>query len=215
MGHDDAGPTTAAKPTGGRSRRGPTREAAEAALIEAALALLRERGALEKLSLRELADRAGVHRGLVYHYFGSREELLREAARRLLAGRKGELVEHEGLPFGPRMARMLESAWHYSEAGRLAVLLVLDHDDSVRILPYKRQALPGIRSDVEAGRIALADPEAFYALLISIVYGFVIMGDRFAQELGCDPAELQARVLDTALSLFSAVHTAGEGEAQS
>jgi AcrR family transcriptional regulator len=187
------------------SRRGPTREAAEAALIKAALELLDERGALDKMSLREIAERAGVHRGLVYHYFGSREELLREAARRLIAGRKGELAEDEELPFAARMTRMLESALGYPEAGRLSVLLVLDHDETVRTLPFRRQALPRIRDDMERGGVALDDPEALYALVCSVTYGFLLMGERFAQEMGCDHDDLRARVLATCHTLFASV----------
>ncbi|HAM48545.1 MAG TPA: TetR family transcriptional regulator, partial [Alphaproteobacteria bacterium] len=47
------------------------RGASEAALEAAALRLLRRHGVLAGLNLREVADEAGVNRGLVYHYFGS------------------------------------------------------------------------------------------------------------------------------------------------
>ena len=75
--------------------RTPNRPATEAALQRAALDLLGRNGVLAGLNLREVADEAGVNRGLVYHYFGSRRDLLRARAavgrraapRRLHAGR--------------------------------------------------------------------------------------------------------------------------------
>ena len=45
------------------------------------LDLLAERGILAGVNLRQVAERAGVHRALVYHYFGSRRELLLAALR--------------------------------------------------------------------------------------------------------------------------------------
>ena len=37
-----------------------------------AFGLIRRNGVLAGLNLREVADRAGVNRGNIYHYFGSR-----------------------------------------------------------------------------------------------------------------------------------------------
>src|SRR5690606_36581152 len=62
-----------------RPTRPPDRAATEAALEQAALRLLERNGVLAGLNLREVADEAGVNRGLVYHYFGSRRDLLRAA----------------------------------------------------------------------------------------------------------------------------------------
>jgi AcrR family transcriptional regulator len=46
-------------------------------LERAARELLERDGVLGGLNLREVADHAGVNRGLVYHCFGSRRDLLR------------------------------------------------------------------------------------------------------------------------------------------
>jgi AcrR family transcriptional regulator len=61
--------------------RQPNRVATESALQKAALLLLERNGVLAGLNLRQVADEAGVNRGLVYHYFGSRRDLLRAALR--------------------------------------------------------------------------------------------------------------------------------------
>ena len=59
-----------------------SRAETEQKLIEVALKLLRDKGILAGLNLREVADGAGVNRGNIYHYFGSRQELLRAAINR-------------------------------------------------------------------------------------------------------------------------------------
>jgi AcrR family transcriptional regulator len=77
----------------GRRRRAPARRRAE--LLDAALAVFAERG-FEHATLQEVADRAGVTKGGVYHYFDSKEALLLELMRERLvpavAGRE-QLVD--------------------------------------------------------------------------------------------------------------------------
>ena len=51
----------------------------EQKLIDVALDLIRQRGVLSGLNLKEVAEAVGVNRGNIYHYFGSRQELLRSA----------------------------------------------------------------------------------------------------------------------------------------
>ena len=56
--------------------RQPGREGAIEALIDAARELFAERGP-SAVSLRDVARRAGVNHGLIHHYIGSRDDLLR------------------------------------------------------------------------------------------------------------------------------------------
>ena len=56
--------------------RTPGREGAIEALIKAARELFAERGP-SAVSLRDIARRAGVNHGLIHHYIGSRDDLLR------------------------------------------------------------------------------------------------------------------------------------------
>ncbi|MBW2268382.1 MAG: TetR/AcrR family transcriptional regulator [Deltaproteobacteria bacterium] len=82
------------RPAGGQS--GGSREA----LLEAAQELMAERG-LPRVTVREVAERAGLQPALVNYYFGGKEELLQavvdRAAGRLLA-RAAESVDSEGSP---------------------------------------------------------------------------------------------------------------------
>jgi AcrR family transcriptional regulator len=63
--------------------RNRSREAAEQALIAAAAELLGEIGP-RATSVRDIAARAGVNHGLVHHYFGGKDGLLREGMKRLV-----------------------------------------------------------------------------------------------------------------------------------
>jgi AcrR family transcriptional regulator len=55
----------------------PRAQQTRTTIIEAALALFRERG-YEAATMREIASRAGVSTGNAYYYFGSKEELIQE-----------------------------------------------------------------------------------------------------------------------------------------
>jgi len=59
------------------------REAAEQALIAATAELLGEVGP-RATSVRDIATRAGVNHGLVHHYFGGKDALLKEAMKKLV-----------------------------------------------------------------------------------------------------------------------------------
>jgi TetR/AcrR family transcriptional regulator, repressor for neighboring sulfatase len=61
----------------GKDQRPYGREEVRQALLDAAQHLIAERGP-SSVTLREIAQEAGVNFGLVYQYLGTREELLRE-----------------------------------------------------------------------------------------------------------------------------------------
>ena len=74
----------------GKRERG--REAVQAALIDAACALLAESGP-KAMTVRKVAARAGVNHGQVYHYFGGKEGLIRAAMRQLARRHLQNVVE--------------------------------------------------------------------------------------------------------------------------
>lgn len=78
----------------------PARPAAEGALLDAALRLLRDDG-YAGITTRRLAQEAGVNHGLVHYYFGSNENLLVAALERFTEGlvsRQRELYARD-IPF--------------------------------------------------------------------------------------------------------------------
>jgi AcrR family transcriptional regulator len=79
---------TAARPT--RISQRERRQAAERKLLDATVSILVERGYAATTTL-EVQKQAGVSRGVLLHYFGSRAELISAAARHLYATKVGEV----------------------------------------------------------------------------------------------------------------------------
>ena len=73
----------------------PSRTAAEEKLLAAACDLLAEAGP-RAASVRSIAARAGVNHGLVHHYFGSKDALLRAAMSRLVREHAESARERSG-----------------------------------------------------------------------------------------------------------------------
>jgi AcrR family transcriptional regulator len=171
------------------------RAATEAALEEAATMLLKRDGVLAGLNLREVADEAGVNRGLVYHYYGSRGKLLRRALRRRGHENLVELAAQDSLPFRQRWSRFFRTTVTHPEPIALTTLLVLDGTEPIRVMPLRDSVQKRLRQDVERGEI---DPDvdlvAFHALLVTAAYGYTLYRESFARELGVDVDDLDARV---------------------
>lgn len=54
-------------------------------ILEAATAMIRESGSVGKVTIREVAARAGVGIGLVNYYYGSKQNLVRDCVRRMIS----------------------------------------------------------------------------------------------------------------------------------
>lgn len=189
------------------------RAATEAVLERSALALLRERGILGGLNLREVADDAGVNRGLVYHYFGGGRDLLRAALRTDMSTRMSEMGPGRGRSFGARARAYMQAMVHQAEWVRVVVILMLDNDDRVRLLPLKDDVLPDLHERQARGEItADIDIEAFHVLQVSSGYGYALAREAMASELGVDLDELDRRVADTAGQIAGLLATDAHGE---
>lgn len=170
-------------------------ESSQALLEQAALEILQERGVLAGLNLREVAERAGVNRALVYHHFGSREALLRSALRRDLDARLQEISEGLPLPFNARIRQLLRTLVRHQGAIRLALLLVLDGKEPVRLAPLQDAWLDSFRADQARGTIdADLDLEALLVLVSTLSYGYALLRDVFAEELEVSAVELDWRI---------------------
>jgi len=76
------------RPTGSQTGTGEGRDA----LLRAARALMAERG-MARVTVREVADRAGVQSALVHYYFGNKDGLLRAVVEEVAAGLR-ERIAH-------------------------------------------------------------------------------------------------------------------------
>jgi len=167
----------------------------ERRLIDAALDLIRRNGVLAGLNLREVADGAGVNRGNIYHYFGSRRELLRAAiTRRFEAVVESLLADRRGTSFVERRLRAFRST-DKSQDSQLRALLVIDGDETVDPMPRYEAALSGLRQDVIDGDIDRAhDLEALQVALSALLRGYRIFREPFAMRIDTDVDDLDKRI---------------------
>ena len=186
--------------------RPPDRAATEAALERAALRLLERNGVLAGLNLREVADEAGVNRGLVYHYFGSRRDLLRAALGSDVRERMRDLKLGLPLRFRERYGRFVQTMLRHRRAVVLSALLVLDGDKGVRMDPDRDNRRARFRHDVEVGDLDPdTDTEALYVAIASLAYGYAIFRTRLAEELEIGLDELDERLVRMADRLIAGV----------
>ncbi|MEQ9449391.1 MAG: TetR/AcrR family transcriptional regulator [Rhodospirillaceae bacterium] len=186
----------------GDDEHSTSRAASEAALEQAALALLKENGALAGLNLREVADRAGVNRGLVYHYYGSRQDLLRSALKRDLGPRLAEISEGGALGFPKRVRQLLRTLTGHEDAIQLATLLLLDKGTPVTLMPLLEDWRNTIDRDQKKGHLKEGfDEEAMVILITCLAYGFVLFRGQLARETGTSRPDLDWRI-DEALGLL-------------
>lgn len=171
------------------------RAATEQRLIESALELIRKNGVLAGLNLREVAAGAGVNRGNIYHYFGSRQELLRTAInRRFDAVLDRLLASKRDIPFVTRRLSSITGKDRINDS-QLRALLILDGDDSVDPMPQFEAAVSRLRQDVIDGDIDRAhDLEALHATLTALSRGYRIFRAPIAKRMGISAKALDERV---------------------
>jgi AcrR family transcriptional regulator len=157
--------------------------------------LLETQGVLAGLNLREVADTAGVNRGLIYQYFGSRRDLIQAALRRDVRQRLGAIMALSHLPLRERVRNLLRTLIAHHDAVELLTLLVLDGDEMVRVLPLRESIIANIDRDRAAGAIAHdVDPEVVYAFVASFIYGYAIYRERMGGELGTPVEALDSQI---------------------
>ena len=183
------------KPTATKTRR--NRADTERRLIDVALDLIQRNGVLAGLNLREVAGGAGVNRGNIYHYFGSRRELLRAAiTRRFEAVVESLSADRRGAPFVERRLRAFRSPDTIQDS-HLRALLVIDGDDSVDPMPRYEDALSALRQDVIDGKIDRAhDLEALQVALSALLRGYRIFRKPYAKRIGTNVRDLDERVAE-------------------
>ncbi|MEV6702639.1 helix-turn-helix domain-containing protein [Streptomyces sp. NPDC051453] len=176
-------------------------------LERAALQLIERDGVLAGLNLREVADRAGVNRGLVYHYYGSRRDLLRAALTRTAAQRRAQLLIKEGpTRFGDRVAQAVRGCLRHVSSIRLVLLLLLDGDPKLTVMPSRDATQERLQADIDAGQVAEdIDPVALHTFLKSVNYGYILGRSRLAKEFGIGVRDLDERFITLLERMCAAV----------
>jgi AcrR family transcriptional regulator len=166
----------------------------EQRLIDVALGMIQANGILGGLNLREVAEGAGVNRANIYHYFGSRQDLLRAAINRQFEAVVRTLsAARQNKSF---IERRLE-AFRMKEIGNdslLRALLVLDGDKTVDPIPRFEAGISELRQDVIDGDIHSAhDLEAVQVALSALLRGYRMFRLPYAKRLGIKAPELDER----------------------
>ena len=148
-------------------------DAVRRALLEAAGTMLGEVGPL-RLSVRDVADRAGVNHGQVHHYFGGKRPLLEEAMRQLARRHYEHALALSGdLPYPPPLSLAEDSDYW-----RAITQVVMDGDlELARVEIDEGTSVPRRALDhLEATRGPDADPldaKARFAAIAAAQLGWV------------------------------------------
>ena len=169
------------------------REATENRLAEAAVDLIKRDGILAGLNLREVADGAGVNRGNIYHYFGSRKELLRKARITRFEEAIGWLGEARDQALVERKMRVFRSIDQIDT--NLLALLVIDGDETADPLPDLEHSIEDLQNDVTRGHVHPEhDLEALQVAFQGAARGYAIFKNHYASRIEVSVEDLDERV---------------------
>ena len=163
------------------------------ALMDAALGLLADRGVLAGLNLREVAERVGVAATNVYHYFGSRQGLLRSAIRRRVDAATADVVASHLEPFAVGRERMFDLVLDHPEFA-LSALLALDDDPDFDPLPFWEETARAYADRQRSGELPDdVDIEMLHILSLAAAIGWTTFRRSIARRLDKAEADLDDR----------------------
>ncbi|MFI7111492.1 TetR/AcrR family transcriptional regulator [Nonomuraea sp. NPDC050227] len=176
-----------------RRRRSPAESRAE--LLAAAAELIRERGP-DNVSLRQIAEAAGVAHGLVSHYFGTYAVLVREVLRaendRIEARVRERIQAEDGVPTAAGMMDVLFDTLADERYLRLFVWTEMHADYRGAARPELVELIDTMEAGIRAALAGRPAPsrsriEAVVLVGLSAAYGFAIGGRSWLAGLGHDP----------------------------
>jgi TetR/AcrR family transcriptional regulator len=175
-----------------RRRRDP--EASRQRILEAGVSAFAERGP-DAASVADIADRAGLNRRMVYHYFGDKEGLYEAAIRYAYEQISSVEVElsHMLLPAESLLEKMIRAYYHF----------LASHPDVVRLLTWEN-----LRHGEVARRI---DVSSFKAPIIEALRVALARGrqeGRFRNSI--DERQLLISCMALSFFYFSNRHTVGQ-----
>lgn len=164
------------------------RQAAEAALIEATARLLAIRGP-ERVSLRDIADEAGVNKGLIHHYFGGKRPLVEAAVRKLAEEHVANATARSGGPLpAPLTLGLDEQYW------QVISRLVLEGDLELAGLEFDEEiSVPRRAFDVLASEHGDSiDLKAGVAASMALELGWTAFKPFVARAVRAEGGEIEA-----------------------
>ncbi len=191
---------------------------ARARVRDAALELFAEHGE-DRVTMRQVAERAGVSPALVVHHFGSREGL-REAVVEHVRGWLDELFERATQPdieAGFRSGEWAAAAElamaafprNAPEPNYLRRLLMSGDPLGVDLLRRWHHLMMDVFRAYEASGLIVPGPdlETRAAMRLSLGMGLILLHDQWAEVLGYDPLEGEgvARWAEEGSRIFAAI----------
>jgi TetR/AcrR family transcriptional regulator len=188
-------------------------EATKEALIQAAEAILMEKG-FGNTSLSEIANRAGITKSLIHHYFGSKEGLLREVKTRRFTH------------YAEQQAEMLKNTKPSAELLRASVAFYFDflrrNPQIVRILAWMfleqdrdecfemdreliRQGVAKVRETQAAGQLRSdIDPKFIIFIFVGLCQNWFQDKDHFKESFGTEgiSGDLDEAYLSNMIKIF-------------
>jgi AcrR family transcriptional regulator len=203
---DGATGAPAAAATAPRGARKRDRAATESALMAAAIRLLERDGVLAGLNLQEVSDEAGLNRGLIHHYFGSRQALLRAALQRGVESNREGYLRSRHRPADEKGQMELWAYLRDPRYARLQTLLALDGDDQFEPIPYYPERLNDAMREQAAGAWAAdTDLPAMLAIWDTFLYGYIDFREALSRQMGIPLAKLDTRVFALLDRMFAAI----------
>lgn len=179
------------------------RAESEGLLRDAALRVLNREGVLAGLRLQDVADEAGISRGLINYYFSSRGQLLREALDHKRASFMDSATRHRRDPILRRARRFFRTAIGDTDYAKVMALLALDDDPAFEPMFWYEEQVADIRADIEDGLVVDHDVEATLALLHAMVLGWATFRHSLARQTGVAVNKLDSRVEKVLLDLYA------------
>ncbi|MFF0160492.1 TetR/AcrR family transcriptional regulator [Streptomyces sp. NPDC005263] len=202
--------------TGQRRRRAP--EQAREEILDAAAELIAQYGP-DGVGLRRVAEAVGISHGLVTHYFGTYQALVRAVLQRENERQRERIRERmradHGVPYADGMTGVLFETLADERYVRLFAWSSLHSED----VGMSSEGLSELVDAIEAGiRLVLPDTdrpdrdriEAVVLLALSAAYGFALGKRSWLAGLGHDPADpAHDTAFRAALSSVLATHLSG------
>ena len=180
-------------------RNAPHGEAAvRRALVAAGADLFAARGP-SQVSVREVAERAGVNHGLVHHYFGSKDGLVAAVLEHLAAAATAEVVASQS------PATLYASDGPSARHGRIVAHLILEGRDPAGF----KTSFPSMDALVTRFRAAGLTPRAAReraAQVLAVVLGWQLFEPFLVAAAGLDPSDrVRRRMIDDAIRRVAGV----------
>lgn len=173
-------------------------------ILGAARQLFADRG-INAVSVRDIAQEAGVTHALVHRYFGSKDEmaaaiLTRELERLTATGAPTPAPPAGADPFDPARALLKQALGDSRTTLKLISRAELDGFEPAKMLEGRVRLLAMLTARISAGQEAAGipaearhDPALVSATIGAAVFALASMGPWFMGAAGLDSADLDAR----------------------